>query len=167
MHRLILLSLALGACTPANQQVPAKATDNLSEPTPAPLDDEAARVQSALSVRHDPPGCAALTAELQAPREALVQVVETVTMPAWVPMRAAGCLVELYPEQESERLVAWVTDPEWAGAGRLVLLQLDTMPESVALKVGEASLGGPLAELAAERLDASERPALRALRAAP
>jgi len=98
-----------------------------------------ALVQS-LSVRHGAPSCATLTATA----EELADVVTHVAMPPWVPMRAATCLVEQHAEGSEPQFLAWVTEPEKLGLGRLLLRRLDGLPDALALRIVQTGVHGPL-----------------------
>lgn len=136
-------------------------------PTDAPLSDEALLVHQALTVRHDPPACDVLVAGLTEPRQALIDVVEHTSMPPWAPMRAAACLSDLYAQQESLRLVSWVSEDKWAGLGQMLLGRIDSLPVPVSVEVAKAALTGPVAETATRKLAGSSHAELRALVTAP
>ena len=120
------------------------------------------QVVRALSSR-DPVSCAEVEGLTSTPTETLSHVVETVTRPSWVPMRAADCLVRNHAAEVQPALERWVVAPELAGLGRLVLGAIDTMPEAVAVPVVKRALVGSNPVLAAERARLSAVPAVRSL----
>lgn len=119
-------------------------------------------VMRALSSR-DPVSCEAVEALTPTPKETLLEVVETVTMPPWAPMRAADCLVRGRPLEIVDRMEVWVTDPELLGLGRLVLGQIDTMPVEAAVPVARKALVGSDPELARSRVGAATSTELKSL----
>jgi hypothetical protein len=128
-----------------------------AEPDSAAFD----AVYRALSSR-DPVSCATVEALTPTPAATLLQVVDTATMPPWAPMKAADCLVRNHPADVRERMALWVTDPELAGLGRLVLGQLDAMPLEISVEVARKALVGSDPALARQRALASTRPEIRA-----
>lgn len=121
-----------------------------------------ATVVRALSSR-DGVSCAAVEALTATPRETLEQVVDTVSAPPWVPMRAAQCLIEGHAAEIQPRLEAWVVDPALKGLGRLVLAEIDQLPATIAIPVAKKALAGPDAVVAAARLRESASAEIRAL----
>lgn len=119
-------------------------------------------VVHALSSR-DPVSCEALEALTPTPTATLLEVVDTVQMPPWAPMRAADCLVEHHATEIRDHLDRWVTDPALAGLNRLVLGKLDAMPVEVAVPVAQKALTGTDPELARTRIAASKVDAVRAV----
>ena len=115
----------------------------LIAPAFAQVDSDLVR---SLSPRHGAPVCA----DLGTSATALQDVVTHVSMPPWVPMRAASCLIELHHETSEERFLTWVSDPAMKGLGRMLLRRLDTLPEPLSLRIVDAGLKG---ELKAEVLD--------------
>ena len=72
---------------------------------------------------------------------------------SWAPMQAADCLLKGHALEVREELDGWVTDPALKGLGRLVLVQLDTLPLEVAVPVAKRALAeGPDPSLAKERI---------------
>lgn len=121
-----------------------------------------ASVVRALSGR-DAVSCATIEALVPDARAALEEVVDTVQMPPWAPMRAAQCLIDGHAAEVQPRLEAWVTDPALKGLGRLVLGSLDRLPVAVAVPVAQKALVGADPELATERVRAAVAPEVRAL----
>jgi len=133
----------------------------------APAEDwtpsaEQAAVYQALSVR-DAPDCAAVEALATDPLDALRTVVEHAAMPPWAPMRAAHCMLTRHPDQARDDLLSWVGQAKTRGLGLLVLSELDTLAEPLALEIAGAALAGPLADDARPRLADSAVPSVKAL----
>lgn len=145
---------------PGSQHAPPGTTVTAERPPPdlAALQGLARR----LSIKDPAPDCAELAEGMSADPEASFHyVVNTVQTPPWAPMRAAGCILELYPESSKDAIVGWVRTKETEGLGRLVLSKLATLPEPVAVGVVKAGLGSDLAEETREAAAASERQAVR------
>lgn len=123
-------------------------------------------VTLALSSR-DAVSCESIEALTATPTATLVEVVQTVQMPPWAPMRAADCLIERHPLEIREQLDQWVTDPNLAGLNRLVLGKLDVMPVEVAVPVARKALEGSDPELARARVGASKVAEVRAVVVTP
>lgn len=122
--------------------------------------------------QRDYTGCAALgepTAELRAE---LLTLTAPETMPPATPMRAAGCLAELFggDTEVVDRFVAWQADPAVQGLAMMVLGSVERMPEASAVRVLQAGLDSPQPRVlrkAETMRAASGRPALSALQPAP
>ncbi|MFZ5480665.1 MAG: hypothetical protein ACOZNI_28140 [Myxococcota bacterium] len=116
----------------------------------------------------DEPGCAALG---EVAREELAGLAEEDVQPPWVPVRAARCLVELYPDAETAaRVRPWMADPSRAGLALVVVGKLDLLPLAEATELARAALATPDERQRARvqrRLAASERAELRAVVATP
>ena len=113
-------------------------------------------VQS-LSARHAAPSCAALTATV----EELAEVVTNVTMPPWVPMRAATCLIEQHAEASEAHFLSWITEPEQLGLGRLLLRRLDGLDDALALRIVQTGIDGPLRDEVIHTASQDPRPELQ------
>ena len=133
----------------------------------APTAAEAALVQ-ALSLRDGSPPCRELEALVPAPVASLQAVVHHVTMPPWVGMRAASCLITGHATETRPALELWVTDPELRGLGILVLGSLDTMPVELATDLATRAIqrGADPAD-ARRRVARSTRPEIAALATLP
>jgi len=117
----------------------------------------------ALSSR-DPVTCASVEALTPTPVDTLRTVVKVVSMPPWVPMRAAQCLVEGHGSEVRAELLQWVVDPEEQGLGLLVLDEIDRLPQDLALEVAKTALArGPDHAAAAQRVGRATSPQLKAL----
>lgn len=117
----------------------------------------AADLHLALSVR-DFEGCASLGAADDTLYTALVAETDPAIVPSTVPMRAAGCLIELYPQKPelATLLQTWIVDPERQGFAMLVAGRIDLLPVETAVKLAEAAKAGP--ERVRTRLLTSTRP---------
>jgi hypothetical protein len=125
-------------------------------------------VHRALSVRHGPPSCAEVESLSPTPVETLMRMVDEVTHPPWVPMRAAECLARRHHAQVGPALQRWVTAQELKGLGLLVVGLLDHLPEPLAVDLATLALSeGPAPDAVRARLLRAERPALRRLAAPP
>ena len=121
----------------------------------APFDD----VVRTLSAR-DPVACSRVDASV----DTLRQVVDTVSMPPWVPMRAAQCLVEGHAAEIEADLTRWVVDPADKGLGLLVLAEIDRLPTDLAVRIAtKAVTEGPDRERAAARVADAASPEVRAV----
>ncbi len=117
----------------------------------------------ALSVRHPAPDCATISAMSEDPVTDLLYLVDNAILPAWVGMRAAGCLLSDHAEAAQPQILSWVQSEQTRGLAILTLGQLDALPQPMALQVAQAALSGPLVDTAQPRIAASERAELRAL----
>ena len=159
--RPILLALLLVACKKP-QPVPSAVLPD--EAKPAPSVDQLQSVGRMLSVRDPEPDCATMEASIDAdPVATWVYVVNTMKVPPYAPMRAAGCLISGHPEAATGAMQGWMRDPETQGLARLVLANLEKLPEPVAVDVVQAGLVGPLAETVAEAAAESKHTAVKSL----
>lgn len=117
----------------------------------------------ALSVRHDPPTCHELEKLSSEPLADLLVLVHEVKQPAWVGMRAAGCVVQRHGAEAEPELVRWVTSSDTLGLARLVASSIDALPPQVAVRVAGAGLEGVHREDQRARLASSTLPEVRAL----
>lgn len=83
-------------------------------------------------------------------------------MPPWVGIRAAKCLVQEYGSQYKDTFQKWITDPLWAGLGRVVIMELSYLEEADALHLTEMALNGHLEEFAVRHLEDSTHTEVRA-----
>ena len=112
---------------------------------------------SALSARHGAPACA----DLDATSPALQEVITHVSVPPWVPMRAASCLIELHSDTSEAPFLMWVSDPSLKGLGRMLLRRLDTLPEALSLRIVDAGLQGELKEEVLTTASVDPRPSIQ------
>ncbi len=145
-----LALLALGAA-------PALAADDYQ------LTPEEQAVYDALLGRDSSPSCDELASLTLDPVGTYRVLIEHATMPPWVGVRAADCLVSEHSVAAREDIAAWVQDPELLGLALIALGGLDKMDPEVALDTARLALEGPLADRARERILKSESEAIRAL----
>ena len=104
-----------------------------------------------LSARDNTISCASLSSpQLQ---EDLTEIVDTVERPPWVPMRAAACLSDLYPEKSKDDLVRWISAHNKKGLAFLIAGKLSKLPDSAAISIAKAGLEGPHARDIRVRLE--------------
>ena len=120
-------------------------------------------VYRALSVRDGAPACAEVEALASDPVASLLAVVEHATRPPWAGVRAAACLISGHAEAVREPMLAWVTGPDTGGLARLVVGQLDAMPEPLAVELATAALAGPHADFLQKGVEGSAHPGVVAL----
>jgi hypothetical protein len=121
-------------------------------------------MHKALSARDDGPGCADVEALSPTPVEDLVWLTEHATSPPWVGTRAATCLIADHAEEVADVLRLWVTDPDLAGFGAVVLNNLGLIDSALAIELATLALtDGPDPEGARERIAQHDDPALQAL----
>ncbi len=102
---------------------------------------DAGRVLSA----RDPVGCAQLGNADAALRDQLVPLTDPNLMPPWLPMRAAECLIELYPHDPVTTTLAagWLTDPGTLGLALTVARKIDTFAAADAVKLAGSVMALP------------------------
>lgn len=125
--------------------------------------DEGYAVYRALSVRDPEPACAEVESLTPTPVQTLLEVIDRAQQPPWAGMRAANCLIQGHGEEIADSLGDWVSADDTKGLALLVLDQLDSLPEALALEVAGQALAGPHADDATSRIAKSTRPALQAL----
>ena len=119
----------------------------------SPADDALShRVTKAFSLRDGAPSCADIQklGSDEAVRNAVHTVANTVTMPPWVPMRAARC-VALNAQSDPASwatIQQWMSNPETAGFALVVMQNVDHFGAEKAERLGE---------LAVQRASADER----------
>lgn len=116
----------------------------------------------------DAVGCGALGEPTPALRDALVALADPATLPPAVPVRAAGCLVELYAEDPEivEVVLPWMADPARHGLALVVASRLDALPEPAAVALARAAMADgdeTRRRRVAARLAKSERESVRAV----
>jgi hypothetical protein len=161
--------VAVIACGGQKPDVEATA-ESVEQAATEPAADEVVATEAqeamykALSARDDGPSCEAVEGMSETPVEDLVWLTEFAEMPPWVGMRAATCLISGHAEEVADLLCHWVTDPELAGFGALVLGNLGLMPIELAVELARLALTeGPDPEAARERIARHDDPALQAL----
>ena len=117
----------------------------------------------ALQARDAAPACDELEALSSEPETALIAVIEHVTMPPYVGIRAATCLIDGASIELTPTLVRWVSDPNTAGLATLVLTEIAALPVEVAHPIAAAALAGPHRETAQRLLTDSTDPHIQQL----
>lgn len=156
----VVLGLALGCGARTNEAASTTPTDS---PAATPADDARTRMIRALSTRDAGPTCADLEAMSASPVADLTAIVETVSMPPMVPMRAADCLVSRHAAEAEATLAKWVVDPNTKGLAMLVTDRVGAIPEDVAVRLATGALAGPHAAAVKGAIEAAPQPAVRAL----
>jgi len=131
--------------------------------------EQQAEMLRLLSLRDEAPSCVDVTAGVDDPLGALSDIVVHVQAPPWVGMRAAGCLIQEHGDQPEavSLMTTWVTDPELAGLGLLVLNRLDTLSAETAAALAKTAIAdGPDAEKACTRAAKSTHAEVQAVVAA-
>lgn len=136
-------------------------------PAPAPVETGRDALIRALSMRDGEPSCAVVEALVPEPVPALIEIVETVTLPPMVPMRAANCLLVGHAEASADALDRWMTSESTRGLAMLVLQRFDSLPAPVAARLAASGLAGPHAADVRPVVEASVMPEVRALLATP
>lgn len=134
-----------------------------ADPIAPMASSEGYAVYRALSIRDPQPDCAEIEAMTSTPQQTLLEVIDRATLPPWVPMRAALCLIQGHGADIQAELLDWVGSSDTRGLAILVFDQIDALPEDVALVVAREALIGPWEDDAASRLAKSSNPALVAL----
>lgn len=131
-------------------------------PTDAPTATAAElAVVKALSPRHGTPSCDELAKSLDTPTESFVRIAEHVEQPPWVSIRAATCAVQR--EDAAPHLTRWVSTPELAGLGSVVVHHIDAIPTAHRIELATLALSGPKAERVRAALATSAHAEIRAL----
>ncbi len=161
------LAAADAAAAAVEAQAAAAAAEGSADVPEDPLQgmgsEEALAVYRALSVRDPEPDCADIDTLSPTPLQTLLDVIDRASMPPWVPMRAANCVLQRHGAEAQDTLQGWVADDKARGLAILVFDGIDALPEDVALPVAQAGLAGPWSEDAASRLAGSSRPSIVAL----
>lgn len=126
----ISLVLATGMTFAGAPTVGIVATDPMASPTfPAAVYDQ-------LKVR-DSAECSALGVASTELKAALVVLTDPALLPAAVPVRAAGCLVSMFPAdvEVETAIMAWIGDPERQGLALVALARTDALPEAAAVRI--------------------------------
>jgi len=98
-------------------------------------------LQRQLSQRDGSPSCTVLAEQHDNIQIKLQQLVSVDIKPSYVPMRAAGCLLELYP-RDVETYREWMVAPENKGLAFLVINKMETMPVDVSVSLAQSGLEG-------------------------
>ena len=113
--------------------------------------------------RRDETGCAALERGLVEPVANWLEVIRTVEVPPWVPMRAVTCVIELHPVEIVDSAAIWLSSAQTPGFAILVLERLHLFDEGAARALAESAFEGPHRDMALKRLLASPSPTLKAM----
>jgi hypothetical protein len=116
-----------------------------------------------LSARDDAPPCEVIEAASTDPVADLILVVETVPLPPYAPMRAAGCLVDRHAEVAAGTIESWMSSPDVPALAELAAQGFDTMPSGLALRFAAAGLAGPHRSAIEPFVRSSTHPEVRAL----
>ena len=127
----------------------------------------AADLDSALALR-DGFSCSQLGTPDTALRDALIARAEPQAMPPWAPMRAAGCLIELFPTDPvtATTVLPWMTDPERGGLALVVAENIDRFPLEISVQLANAAMAAPAStsrDRLRRRLSTSARPEVLAV----
>jgi hypothetical protein len=119
-----------------------------------------------LSARDQQLSCSMLTLETTLQAE-LTTIVDTVQRPPWVPMRAAACIAELYPNTSQSDLSRWIVDPQKKGLAFLIAGLVPKLPDDVARLIVLEGLSGPHEHQVRIRLKKLHDPRITPLLSAP
>jgi hypothetical protein len=127
-----------------------------------PTESQSALYQ-ALTPRHLERACTELATLSDTPAEDFVWLAENTERPAWVAIRSAECVLELYAEPAAPALTRWMQSQNTLGLALTTVHAMDGVPVSVARPVLEAGLAGPLADELRPRIQRLATPELRLL----
>lgn len=94
-----------------------------------------------LSVRDGAPPCKELQQMHFDLQNKLKVLVSNEIKPSYVPVRAANCLLELYPE-DLETYQGWMSKKETLGLARLTVSKLDSLPVDISVPLVQTALEG-------------------------
>ena len=94
-----------------------------------------------LSARDGVASCEKLQESYSDLQDGLKSLVSNDIKPSYVPIRAATCLLELYPE-DLETYQAWMQKTEMLGLARLTVSRLETLPITISVSLTETALKG-------------------------
>ena len=97
------------------------------------------------------------------PTPHLFVLAETVEMPPWVAIRSAACAVRHAHETGQAFFEKWIQTIAWAGLGRVVLSELDALPEEKAVALTRLALESELQAYATKTLKDSKYERVRQL----
>ncbi len=120
----------------------------------SPKTTPSAELINALSHRDGAPACASLGEEDDLEFQLqLVNVVQTIEMPPWAPMNAAGCLMEMFPTQSRSLFRTWLEQEDTKGLAIKLALQMDQLPLDLQLELVPLALSGPHSDSLLPRLE--------------
>lgn len=121
----------------------------------------------ALSGRHQEQTCTEVARLSPEPATDLVWLAEHAEQPAWVSVRAAECVLDLYPEPAGPSIARWMASEDTLGLALTAVARLDSLPVAQAKPILAAGLAGPHADRVRVRAEKLQQPELRALVIAP
>lgn len=127
------------------------------------FDDRQLALVRQMSHRDGAPPCSDLPNSEGLLHTDLLLIVKEVTQPPWVGMRAAGCVIELFPQESQTTFESWMRSEQTMGLAYLLTAKISTLPESVALDIGRIGLAGPHAEGVKSRLQSQNGPIIEQL----
>lgn len=148
---------AIGCAGASNEPATTTTSTEADHATAVTLSADAQRIYERTLVRDGSPACAELTAGIEAPVPALVEITARVTAPASSGMRAAECLLESHALEVEPTLTSWVSHESTLGFGLLVLGHLDELDPTLGERLARAALAGEIADRARSRIARSER----------
>lgn len=157
MVHLLAIAASVALATPA------EATPS---PDTVPTASQKA-LYSALSGRHLDQTCDQLATLSPTPQADLVWLAEHAEQPAWVSVRSAECVLELYAEAAAPQIAKWMTSQNTLGLAIVTVQHLDGLPLEQARPLVQAGLSGPLADQLRPRFQRLTEPELSALAKAP
>ncbi len=96
-----------------------------------------------LSVRDQGPPCSTLIEFSDQLQTDLMRIVQDSPKPPWAPMRAANCLIELYPLESKAEFVRWMQSEDTMGLALLLSNQMSILPAELAPDLVSVGLNGP------------------------
>jgi len=130
---------------------------------PEPMDTAPPEMIRLLSARDDAPPCEVVEATSSNAVADLILVVDTVPLPPYAPMRAAGCLLDRHAEEAADTIESWMAKPDVPALAELVAQAFDTLPSGLALRFAAAGLAGPHRAVVEPFVKGSTHPEVRAL----
>ena len=113
-----------------------------------------------LSARDGVASCEQLQEGDSGLQDGLKSLVSNDIKPSYVPIRAATCLLELYPE-DLETYQAWIQKTDTLGLARLTVSRLETLPITISVSLIEAALKGDNASKLLPKLQKISKPELQ------
>ena len=95
------------------------------------------------SMRDRGPDCHDLALDEKTGLDNLIFIIENIKYPGVAGMRAAECVVQLYPSTAQNVFVSWMQGENTKGLALLLSSRLNDLPPDVAAVIKEAGLKGP------------------------
>ena len=114
----------------------------------APLD-----LVKVLSGRHDTLTCNQLQDRIPNLQTQLENIVDEVKRPPWAAMKAAQCIIELYPSSSEHSFKKWMLSPNTRGLAILLSNRINSLPPKVSPKIVDWGHTGPHAEVVVPRIN--------------